>query len=515
MAAVFDRNDDHVVVVVGSGAGGATVSHELTAAGIDVVCLEAGAPLDNIVPDSAAMFPRLTWLDRRIGSGDMPADFPVWSGKNVGGTTLHWTATALRFPDEQFRATRYLGGLEDCSVIDWPIAADEMRPWYARAELSMGVSGTHGWPHLPDSNNYRLLIEGARRIGLHGEKSTMAINAVARDGRPACQQLGYCVSGCPTNAKWTAANTPIAKALQTDHFELRDGSFVLRVEHDEKGRVDSVVYVDRNGDLQRQKARVVCMAANAIDTARILLNSESSAFPNGLANRSGHVGRHYVKHVFSIITALMPHPVHFNRGTDNLGRVTDFVPSDAGRGFAGGFKFEQVSFDPAALANLSRPGAWGADYAAQLSKYDHYSGLLVMGEDPSQAENGVTLHPSEKDQYGMPVPIVHYVHHENSKRMLAMANQKAKELFESLGSENVYVGPLPPATHNMGTCRMAKDIDDGVCDRWGRTFDVRNLFVSDGGQFSSGGTSNPTLTIVALAMRQADYLRQQMSERSL
>lgn len=515
MAVAFDKKDDHVVVVIGSGAGGGTLCHELTATGIDVVCIEAGAPLNDIVPDSAAMFPRLTWLDRRIGSGDMPPDFPVWSGKNVGGTTLHWTATALRFPDEQFAATRYLGGLEDCSVIDWPVTADEMRPWYARAEQSMGVSGTNDWPHLPDSNNYRVLKEGARRIGLTGEKSTMAINSVARDGRPACQQIGFCVSGCPTNAKWTAANTPIAKALETSHFELRDRSFVLRVEHDDADRVNSVVYVDENGDIQRQSARVVCMAANSIDTARILLNSESSAFPNGLANKSGNVGRHYVKHTFSIITALLPHPVRFNRGTDNLGRVIDFIPSDANRGFVGGFKFEQVSFDPAALVNLSRPGAWGADYASQLEKYDHYSGLLVMGEDPSQPDNRVTLHPTEKDQYGMPVPIVHYVHHENSNRMLAMANQKAEELFESLGSEGVFLGPLPPATHNMGTCRMASSIDDGVCDKWGRTFDVPNLFVSDGSQFSSSGTSNPTLTIVALAMRQADYLRKQMAEKAL
>ncbi|MDH3547417.1 MAG: GMC family oxidoreductase N-terminal domain-containing protein, partial [Gammaproteobacteria bacterium] len=276
MAVAFDKKDDHVVVVIGSGAGGGTLCHELTATGIDVVCIEAGAPLNDIVPDSAAMFPRLTWLDRRIGSGDMPPDFPVWSGKNVGGTTLHWTATALRFPDEQFAATRYLGGLEDCSVIDWPVTADEMRPWYARAEQSMGVSGTNDWPHLPDSNNYRVLKEGARRIGLTGEKSTMAINSVARDGRPACQQIGFCVSGCPTNAKWTAANTPIAKALETSHFELRDRSFVLRVEHDDADWVNSVVYVDENGDIQRQSARVVCMAANSIDTARILLNSESS-----------------------------------------------------------------------------------------------------------------------------------------------------------------------------------------------------------------------------------------------
>ncbi len=515
MPTVFDKNDDQVVVVIGSGAGGGTISHELTAAGINVVCLEAGKPVNTVIPDAASMFPKLTWLDRRIGSGDMPKDFPVWSGKNVGGTTLHWTASAIRFPEEQFKATQYFGGLNDCSVIDWPISFDEMQTWYSRAEQSMGVSGTHDRPHLPDSNNYRVLKEGARRIGLHGEKSTMGINSVARDGRPACQQLGYCVSGCPTNAKWTAANTPIRKALETDHFELRDESFVLRVEHDENGRANAVVYVGKDGNTQRQKARIVCMAANSIDTARILLNSESSVFPSGLANKSGNVGRHYVKHVFSIVTALLPNPVNFHRGTDNLGRVTDFIPSDEKRGFAGGFKFEQVSFNPATLANLSRPGIWGADYAAQLEKYDHYSGLLVMGEDPSQESNQVRLHATEKDQYSMPVPIVHYVHHENSRRMLTMAEQKARELFESLGAEAIYIGPQPPATHNMGTCRIANSIDDGVRDPWGRTYDVPNLFVSDGSQFSSSGSSNPTLTIVALAMRQADFLRNQLAEKAL
>jgi choline dehydrogenase-like flavoprotein len=211
------------------------------------------------------------------------------------------------------------------------------------------------------------------------------------------------------------------------------------------------------------------------------LNSESARFPGGLANRSGHVGRHYIKHVFGIVTAIMPQPVNFHRGTQNLGTVDDFVPSDPSRGFLGGFKFEQVAFDPATLANLSRPGAWG----------------------------------TAKDQYGMPVPVIHYVDHENSKRMRQFALQKARELYESLGSESVFFGPPPPATHNMGTCRMATSIDDGVCDLWGRAFDVPNLYLSDGSTFASSGTANPTLTIVTLATRQAAHLRKRMSSRDL
>jgi choline dehydrogenase-like flavoprotein len=516
MATSFDGNDDDVVVVVGSGAGGATVSRELAMAGIDVVCIEAGSPVENIVTDATAMFPLLTWLDRRIGSGDLPADFPVWSGKGVGGTTLHWTAHAPRMEAEHFEPSRYFGALDDCTILDWPVPFEDMSRCYSAAERSMGVSGTHGWPKLPESNHYRVLKAGAERIGLKkAERSNMAINSVVQGGRPACIQLGFCSSGCAVNAKWTAANTPIAQALQTGHFEIRDRSFVLRVEHDRKGQAAAVVYVDSNGVLQRQKARVVCLAANAIDTPRILLNSESSAFPNGLANKSGHVGRHYIKHVFAIVTAILPHPVNFHRGTQLLGGVNDFVHHDSSRGFAGGFKFEQASFDPAALAALSRPGAWGREYAGQLKRYDHYAALLVMGEDPSQRSNAVTLHPAEKDQYGMPVPLVRYVDHDNSRRMRAFAVQTARDLYESLGSEEVFLSSLPPATHNMGTCRMASNVDDGVCDRWGRSYDVANLFLSDGSQFPSSGNANPTLTIVALAMRQAEYIRERLLSRDL
>jgi choline dehydrogenase-like flavoprotein len=380
----------------------------------------------------------------------------------------------------------------------------------------MGVSGTNGWPKLPASNHFRVLQAGARKSGLSNvERGNMAINSIVRGGRPACLQLGFCVSGCAVNAKWTAANTPLAEALRTDHFELRPRSFVQKIDHDASGRASAVLYIDAEGNLQRQKARAVCVAANAIDTPRLLLNSESSRFPSGLANRSGHVGRHYMKHVFAIVTAIMPKPVNFHRGTQNLGVVNDFVAHDARRGFNGGFKFEQVSFDPVALASLARPGAWGRTYAGQLAKYDHFAALLVMGEDPSQESNAVTLHPTMKDQYGMPVPLVHYRDHPNSRSMRNFAVQKARDLYESLGSTEVFVGPPPPATHNMGTCRIADDIDDGVCDPWGRTFDVPNLFISDGSQFPSSATANPTLSIVTLAIRQAARISELMTHREL
>jgi choline dehydrogenase-like flavoprotein len=507
MPRVFDQNAA-VVVVIGSGAGGGTVSRELSSAGLDVVCLEAGAPVDRIETDAHRMFGRLTWFDKRIGSGDLSRDFPVWSGKNVGGTTLHWTGSTPRLPEAEMTPRRYFGGLDGCSVIDWPVPYAELQRYYERAERAMGVSGTHGWPKLPGNSHYRVLKAGGTKAGLKRiEVGNMAINSVMQGGRSACQQLGFCVSGCAVQAKWTAANTPLLQAEETGRFELRPRSFVLRVEHDAQGRASEVVYVDAQGARQRQRARAVCVAANAIDTPRILLNSESGRFPRGLANRAGHVGRHYTKHVFSIVTAIMPGKVRFHRGTQNSGKVYDFVAGDPARGFQGGFAFEQVAFDPASLARLARPGAWGSEYAAQIRKYDQFAALLVMGEDPAQPTNRVTLHATEKDQYGMPVPVIHYVDHANSKAMRTFAQGRAREIYEALGSKDVFFGPPPPATHNMGTCRMARRAEDGVCDAWGRAFDVPNLFVSDGSVFSSSGSSNPTLTIVALAMRQADHIQ--------
>jgi choline dehydrogenase-like flavoprotein len=516
MARRFGQRDDGVVVVIGSGAGGGTLSRELSGAGIDVVCLEAGAPVDDIQTNAKRMFDRLTWFDRRIGSGDLPPDFPVWSGKNVGGTTLHWTGSTPRIPEAEVTPSRYFSGLADCSVIDWPLPYAELKHYYDLAERSMGVSGTHGWPKLPGNNNYRVLQAGARKTGLERvEVGNMAINSTPQGGRPGCMQLGFCVSGCAIQAKWTAANTPIAEALETKHYELRPRSFVLRVEHDSAGRASEVVYVDAQGARQRQRARAVCLAANAIDTPRILLNSDSGRFRDGLANRSGHVGRHYMKHVFSVVTAIMPKPVRFHRGTQNSGKVYDFVAGDPARGFAGGFAFEQVAFDPATLVRLARPGAWGAEYADQIRRYDHFAALLVMGEDPAQPGNRVSLHATERDQHGMPVPVVHYVDHPNSRAMRAFAQERARQLYQSLGSREVFFGPPPPATHNMGTCRMAARPEDGVCDAWGRTFDVPNLFVSDGSLFSSSGSSNPTLTIVALALRQADHIKASMKRGQL
>jgi choline dehydrogenase-like flavoprotein len=519
MAKAFDRTDDSVVVVVGSGAGGGTLSNELAQRGINVVCLEAGPRLDitNIVNDNATMFSRLSWLDKRIGTGDLNAALPLWVCKTVGGTTVHWAGASLRFQAHEFRARTIYGNIPGANLLDWPITLQELEPFYARAEDKLGVTGTHNIPRLPGNNNFKVMAAGAKRVGYtQVHTGNMAINAESRDGRPACQQIGFCMSGCAIGAKWSTLYTEIPKAESTGHFEIRPDSMVVKINHNSSGKVTGVVYADKSGTLQEQKARVVCVAGNSVETPRLLLNSESSKFPNGLANSSGQVGRNYMRHMTGTVYAIMPGRVNFDRGTQMAGIIKDESRHDPSRGFAGGYEMETLpGFGLAGVASNTIAGAWGPAYAKVIEMYDHFAGMWLVGEDLPQADNGVRLHAAEKDTYGMPVPVVHFKDHANDIAMRNHAYKAGTAVYQSLGATQVFELPPFPSTHNMGTCRQSEKPQDGVCNKYGQAHDIANLFISDGSQFTTGGAENPTLTIVALAIRQAEYLANNLSNKEI
>ncbi|NOX82933.1 MAG: GMC family oxidoreductase [Alphaproteobacteria bacterium] len=514
---VFAPTDDSVVVVIGSGAGGGVLANELAQAGVDVVCLEAGGRLSfgDIVNDERVMDERMTWRDQRIGEGLLNPHFPAWMCKTVGGTTMHWTATSVRLAAHEFRAkTTY--AMENSSAIDWPLTLEELEPFYAQAETKMGVSGTNGLPPLPMNNNMKLLAAGARLLGYKHVTSTgVAINSAPYDGRPQCQQIGFCKSGCVIGAKWSTLYTEIPKAEATGHFELRANSMALQIEHDDAGRVSAVVYADKDGAIQRQHARAVCVAGNAIETARLLLNSNSAMFPDGLANGDGQVGKNYLKHVVVGALGFMPGAVHSYRGAQQGGHIADEQRNDTRRGFAGGYQIESAAFSPLSVARIAFGGKWGPELTDAMEDYTRIAATFITGEDVSQSGNGIRLHPELKDQHGLPVPVVHYEDHENAGPMRAHASNSARALFESLGARRVVPFKVNMATHNLGACRMSADPKDGVCNRWGRAHEIDNLFISDGSQFSSSGSVNPTLTIVALAIRQAGHIREAMSAGAL
>ncbi|SIS85181.1 Choline dehydrogenase [Roseivivax lentus] len=522
MTAPFDKNDDSVVVIIGTGAGGGVLANELAKKGVSVVALEAGGRYlpEDYVNDEWDSFGQLAWLDPRTTSGDwrVAKDFsglPAWIVKAVGGTTTHWAGASLRFQEHEWKALTSYGEVEGASLLDWPIDAAEMAPWYDLAEKKLGVTRTNGIPGLPGNNNYKVFEAGAKKLGYEKvHTGNMAINSEERDGRMACQQTGFCFQGCKWGAKWSSAYTDIPAGEATGNLEVRERSHVARILHNEAGKVTGVEYFDADGNLQMQKARIVAVAGNSFESPRMLLNSASSMFPDGLANSSGQVGRNYMRHMTGSVYATFEQPVRMWRGTTMAGIIQDEARHDPSRGFVGGYELETLALGLPFMAAFLNPGAWGREFTTALDSYENMAGMWIVGEDMPQEGNGVTLSET-KDQYGLPVANVHFDDHPNDIAMRNHAYDRGRAVYDAVGATRTMPTPPYPSTHNLGTNRMSANAQDGVVNKWGQTHDIENLFISDGSQFTTGAAENPTLTIVALAIRQADHIAREMSAQNL
>lgn len=510
----FAFDDGSVAVVIGSGAGGATLAHELCRRGKRVVCLEAGprfSPADYR-NDEFFAFTQLTWLDKRGATGNWSVaktspTMPAYTVKAVGGTTNHWGALAFRIQPHELKARERYGSVPGAELADWPVTLAELEPYWTLAEDKLGVTGTHGIPRLPVTNNYKVFDYGARRAGYtRVANDRHAINSQARDGRPSCLQLGFCGQGCKSTAKWSTLYTEIPRAEATGRFELRPGCMALAIEHDARGRVTGVVYADATGARQRQRAAVVAVAGNAVETPRLLLNSASGKYPQGLANGSGWVGRGYMKHLNASAWGLFGKPVQMNRGVTMGGTIYDESRLDTSRGFTGGYLLQAVQVGVPFLASVIRPDGWGREFTKFVDGYDHLSGIWMNGEDLPRADNRVTLHATEKDGHGLPVANVHVDEHPNDVAMREHFYRQAEKVLRAAGATDVMRGTPLPASHNMGTCRMSVRPDGGVTNGFGRSHEIANLFVTDGSLFPTSTAENPTLTIVALAIRQAEHI---------
>jgi choline dehydrogenase-like flavoprotein len=487
--AKFDQNDDGVVVIIGSGAGGGTLGNELAQKGVKVVILEAGGRFEipDFINDEWDSFTQLAWSDMRTTSGTWRvhkdfANLPAWIVKAVGGSTVHWAGASLRFDEHEFKAKTTYGNIPGANLLDWPITLAEMEPYYAKAEDKMGVTRTNGQP---------------------------------RDGRGSCQQIGFCFQGCKSGAKWSTLYTEIPKGEATGNLEVRPNSMVIKIEHDPSGKVTGVVYADETGAMRRQKARVVAVAGNSIESPRLLLNSTSNMFPDGLANSSGQVGRNYMRHMTGSVYATFEQSVHMYRGTTMAGIIRDEAKNNPSRGFVGGYEMETLSLGLPFMAAFLNPGAWGRTFTSAIETYPRMAGMWLVGEDMPQETNRITLDPVAKDKLGLPVASVHFDDHPNDIAMRAHAHKQGAAVYEAVGAIVTYPTPPYPSTHNLGTNRMSEKPKDGVVNKFGQTHDVKNLFVSDGSQFTSGAACNPTLTIVSLAIRQADYIAGAMQKKEI
>jgi choline dehydrogenase-like flavoprotein len=523
MTAPFDLNDDSIVVIIGTGAGGGVLANELAQKGVSVVALEAGGRYlpEDYVNDEWESFGQLAWTDARTTSGDwrVAKDFsglPAWIVKAVGGSTTHWAGASLRFQDHEWQAATTYGNVEGANLLDWPIDPREMDDYYTKAENKLGVTRTGNRPGLPGSNNYKVFEAGAKAIGYEKvHTGRMAIQTRDDGDRIPCQQTGFCFQGCKWGSKWSSAYTDIPEGEATGNLEVRERSHVARILHNDAGMVTGVEYFDADGNLQMQKAKVVCVAGNSFESPRLLLNSASSMFPDGLANSSGQVGRNYMRHVTGSIYGIFDKPVKMWRGTTMAGIMQDEAHHEPSRGFVGGYELETLSLGLPFMAAFLDPGGWGREFTTALDSYENMAGMWIVGEDMPQETNRVTLNTDVTDQHGLAVANVNFSDHPNDVAMRSHAYAQGMAMYEALGATRVLPTPPYPSTHNLGTNRMSGNARDGVVNGHGQTHDIANLFVSDGSQFTTGAAENPTLTIVALAIRQADFIAGELARGNI
>ena len=514
------------VVVVGAGASGAAFTWSLAQAGINVVCLEQGGWVaEDAFPtsDADAQIHLQTDFHPDPGFRGLPADYPVNETETpiaplmynaVGGSLIHWGAHFPRFHPSDFRVKTLEGVAED-----WPVTYEELEPYYDENDRMMGVSGLMGDPAYPEKperpcpplsirKSGELLAKALDKLGWHWWASDTAVSSVSYDGRDP-DMGGFLRSFASADLNYWPAALKGGARLEI-HARVRE------ILVNESGNATGVLYY-QDGELKEQKAKVVVLACNGIGTARLLLNSTSAIFPNGLANSSGLVGKclmhHPVGSVLGVFDEWLGTEGGGPRGSTMLSQ--EFYETNPDHDFIRGYELQILSYGNAPLAAalgglMGQKVAWGEDHHDEFKRrFGHSVGIAIMSEDLPEEHNMVTLDSEMTDSDGIPAPKINYTVSENTAKMLEHGVARATEIMEAAGATKVFSSTLRrnAGWHLLGTARMGEDPETSVVDRWGRTHDVSNLFIIDGSIFTTSACVNPTPTIQALALRTADYLK--------
>lgn len=504
--------------IIGAGAAGGVLAKELSEGGHSVVVLEAGPWLDtfdDMANDELYMLQgQLDWDDLRITGGKDPIETGrVNTGRGVGGTTVHYTAAALRLQTDDFRVKT-----EEGVADDWPISYRDLAPYYDRVEKILGVSGPIHYPWgefhgpfptgpLPMNARDEVIAGGMLKLGLTPVKCPHAVITAPWQGRSPCMYYGFCIHGCKSMSKSSTLVTYIPMAVNNG-AEIRPGCFAYRINHGTDGRVKSVSYFDSEGREREQSAKVVILCGYAIESPRLLLNSASSRYPDGLANSSGLVGRNLMVHLGGNVLGRWNKPLD-SFITPPVGIISeDPHGTDSSRGFIRGYSLESYMLFPLEFAQslvTYNPEIWGKRLIDIMDEYTHFAMLGLVGEILPREQNRVTL-ADEKDRFGVRVAKVEFTKDENTVRMEKHGLKLCEDIMRAGGMvEALYTGGT---IHLLGTCRMGNDPAKSVVDQYCRSHDIRNLFICDGSVFVTGGSVNPSLTIQAIASRTADHINE-------
>jgi choline dehydrogenase-like flavoprotein len=518
------------VLIIGAGASGAAVAWSLADTRMHILCLEQGGWMNPATYPSTGR----NWEARAFGDYSpspniraRPEDYPINDDNSpikvvnfngVGGGTMMYTAHFPRLHPSDFRV-RSLDGVAE----DWPVDYDTLVPFFEENDRMMGVSGLAGdpgvpprkppMPPLPLGRFGARLATAMNRLGWHWWPSDTTVATVDYEGRARCINLGHCTPACAQGAKGSTDITywPVA---QRAGVELRTHCRVREITTDEQGMAAGVVNYDAGGIEQFQAAHVVVLACNGVGTPRLLLNSASGRFPNGLANSSGLVGKNLMFHPMprSMGMSMRP-PTATGRCRPACGARSTMKPIRRAALFAATRFSSAVASgrSPRPSPARRRDCCRGAQAITPPSRRlnGHRPGLSAICEDLPEEHNRVTLDPVLRDSHGIPAPRIDYRIGENTARMIA----RAKEILAAAEATDICVNSpiLYGGWHLLGTARMGVDPTRSVVNEWGRSHDVKNLFIVDGSLFVTSGGVNPTSTIQALALYIADQMKQRLA----
>jgi choline dehydrogenase-like flavoprotein len=506
------RDDDEVdLVVVGCGAGGATLAQRLARHGWRIVVLEAGPfwdPDTDWVSDEAGSHD-LYWTEDRIIGGEDPVELGKNnSGRGVGGSMVHYAGYAPRFHPSDFM-TKTLDGVG----ADWPYRYEELKPHYERVEAELPVSGQdwpwgdpHSYPHAPHplGGGAERAWEGAMKAGIRMRVGPVAITAGQFGHRPHCIYRGFCLQACKVHAKGSPLVTHVPDAL-AHGVEVRSLCMAVRVEIDEAtGAATGVTFFDREGRERFQRAAAVAVAGYSIETPRLLLHSTSKRHPHGLGNNADQVGRYVMVQGASQVAARFPETMDVFKAPPPEISSEDFYETDESRGFRRGFSIQTVGPLPIDWANhVFADGHWGHALREYMRDYRHWSVLGTLCELLPLPENRVTL-SDVPDRHGMPVARMDYTQCENDKANIAFGKETLRRIWDAAGAQDTLT--IDRYAHLIGGARMGFSAEESVCDADHRIWETPNVFVADGSAMPTQGSANPALTIMAAASRLAERL---------